>query len=157
VADGLPYHPGNRRARGRHCSSNASRRCARGACLIGSFSAVRAALFDRAFRLRHTIEFDGRPETIFGCGTIDIINSIGAPWLLGSDAIERHYRHFLRGSIFWVRKMRAEYSLLRNTVDDRNEVAKRWLAWLGFEIGEAVPRGYEQLPFRTFEMKGNHV
>jgi hypothetical protein len=105
----------------------------------------------------YTVEFDGRPETMFGCGTSDIISRIGAPWLLGSHALERHYRHFLRGSRFWIAKMKDEYAVLRNTVDDRNVVSKRWLEWLGFELGEAIPMGYERLPFRTFEMKGNHV
>lgn len=105
----------------------------------------------------YTVEFEGTPETMFGCGTADVMSRIGAPWLLGSNAIERHYRHFLRGSRFWIGRMKGEYALLRNTVDDRNVVSKRWLEWLGFEVGEAVPRGYERIPFRTFEMKGNHV
>ena len=101
-----------------------------------------------------TVEFNGKPETMFGCGTIDVIGKVGAPWLLGTDAVETNYRHFLRGSVFWMRKMRSEYSLLRNAVDDRNEVSKRWLAWLGFSLGDTVPMGYERMPFRIFEMKG---
>lgn len=105
----------------------------------------------------YTIEFDGQPETVFGCGTVNLVCRIGAPWLLGSDALERYYRHFLKGSRFWVSKMRREYSGLRNIVDDRNEVSKRWLQWLGFTLSEPIPMGYEQRPFRIFEMKETNV
>lgn len=101
-----------------------------------------------------TVMFDGVPETIFGCGPSSYLSREGCPWLLGTDALERNYRHFLRGSIFWVRKMREEYTMLRNAVDDRNEISKRWLSWLGFELGDTVPMGYERMPFRIFEMKG---
>ena len=103
----------------------------------------------------YTIEFDGVPETMFGCGTTDMLGRVGAPWLLGTDALERHYRHFLRGSLYWVGLMRDRYGLLRNIVDDRNEVSKRWLSWLGFSLSETIPVGYEQRPFRLFEMKGD--
>ena len=94
---------------------------------------------------------------MFGCGTVDILSGTGAPWLLGSNAIERHYRHFLRGSLFWVGKMRAEYRLLRNVVAADNAISVRWLEWLGFDLSEPVPYGYERRPFRVFEMKGDHV
>lgn len=105
----------------------------------------------------YTVEFNGRPETMFGCGTVDILGNVGAPWLLGTNALESHYRHFLRGSRFWVSRMMGQYAMLRNIVDDRNAVSKRWLEWLGFTLSEPVPMGYEQLPFRIFEMKANHV
>ncbi|WP_313609244.1 hypothetical protein [Rhizobium sp.] len=101
----------------------------------------------------YTVEFDGIPETMFGCGTTNIIANVGAPWLLGTHAIEAHYRHFLRGSLYWVREMRQRYKLLQNVVDDRNEVSKRWLEWMGFTLSEPHPFGYEQRPFRIFEMK----
>jgi hypothetical protein len=101
----------------------------------------------------YTVEFDGVPETMFGCGTTSILTKTGAPWLLGTDALEKHYRHFLRGSLYWVDQMRQMYSHLQNVVDDRNEVSKRWLKWIGFTLSEPLPLGYEQRPFRIFEMK----
>lgn len=36
---------------------------------------------------------------------------------------------------------------------DRNAVSKRWLQWLGFTLSEPQAFGYEQRPFRIFEMK----
>jgi hypothetical protein len=101
----------------------------------------------------YTVFFDGQPETMFGCGTVDLLSKTGAPWLLGTDALERNRRHFLRGSRYWVAEMRKRYSVLRNMVDDRNTVSKRWLEWLGFELSEPMPYGYERLSFRVFEMK----
>lgn len=121
----------------------------------GRLSALRFSLARSDFA--YTIEFDGQPETMFGCGTSNIAANIGAPWLLGSDALEKHYRHFLRGSRFWIEQMTSQYSVLRNIVDDRNEVSKRWLEWLGFTLSEPVPIGYEQRPFRVFEMRANNV
>jgi len=121
----------------------------------GRLSALRYSIARSDFA--YTVEFDGRPETMFGCGTANITANVGAPWLLGSDALETHYRHFLRGSRFWIGKMLTEYSTLRNMVDDRNHVSKRWLEWLGFTLSEPVPMGYEKRPFRIFEMKANHV
>ena len=101
-----------------------------------------------------TLEIDGRPESLFGCGTVNVMGNVGAPWLLGSDALERNARFFLRESRLWIDRMRTHYAVLRNVVDDRNTVSKRWLEWLGFTLSEPHPYGYERRPFRTFEMKG---
>ncbi len=101
----------------------------------------------------HTVLFDDVPELMFGCGTTNILTRTGAPWLLGTDALERHARDFLRGSLHWVAEMRQRYTLLQNVVDDRNVVSKRWLQWLGFTLSDPQPFGYEQRPFRIFEMK----
>jgi len=48
-----------------------------------------------------TVSIDGRAEAIFGVGAINILAGVGAPWLLGTDAIERHSAGFLRGSVEW--------------------------------------------------------
>jgi hypothetical protein len=103
----------------------------------------------------YTVEFDGVAETMFGCGTVNLMARVGAPWLLGTDALERHYRHFLRGSRVWVGRMKRDYASLRNIVDDRNTVSKRWLEWMGFTLSEPMPMGYEQRPFRLFTMENN--
>ncbi|EJZ17398.1 hypothetical protein NE852_12855 [Rhizobium sp. Pop5] len=98
-----------------------------------------------------TVFIDGRAEVIFGVGAINILAGVGAPWLLGTDAIERHAAGFLRGSIEWRDQLLRHYPILRNLVDADNRVSLRWLRWLGFSIFDPVSlRGHE---FRPFELR----
>ncbi|WP_455153243.1 phage protein Gp13 family protein [Bradyrhizobium cenepequi] len=84
---------------------------------------------------------DGRPEVMFGVGDLNILAGIGAPWLLGTDAVEQHYRQFLRHSVSWRDQLLERYPILRNFVDDRNTVSIRWLRWLGFKLHDPVVIG----------------
>lgn len=99
---------------------------------------------------------DGEPVCMFGVGPISILGGRGAPWLLGTDKIERWPRTFLRRCRRCVKAMLTVYPTLENFVDDRNEVSKRWLRWLGFEMGQTVtlPNG---TGFRYFRMEDRHV
>lgn len=113
-----------------------------------------------AFSLRKssvawTALIDGRPEVMFGVGDLNVLAGIGAPWLLGTDAVERHYVAFLRGSVDWRRQLLLRYSTLRNFVDDRNAVSIRWLRWLGFTLLDPVDFGGYQ--FRLFELRAGDV
>lgn len=101
----------------------------------------------------YTVIFDNEPAAMFGVGWINIINGVGAPWLLGTDAVEQNYRVFLRGSLWWVKQLSSRYDLLTNVVDDRNTVSKRWLAFLGFTLFDPVILGAEKRPFRKFELR----
>ncbi|UPK31822.1 hypothetical protein IVB18_26190 [Bradyrhizobium sp. 186] len=98
---------------------------------------------------------DGRPEVMFGAADLNILAGVGAPWLLGTDAIERHYLAFLRGSVSWRDQLLQRYPVLRNFVDDRNKVSKRWLAWLGFKFSDPVIFG--GYAFRAFELRSCDV
>jgi len=49
--------------------------------------------------------------------------------------------------------MLAVYPRLVNHVDERNEASKRWLSWLGFELGEPEPHGPFGIPFRPFRLE----
>lgn len=95
---------------------------------------------------------DGVPEIMFGVGTINLLYQVGAPWLLGTDAVQTHYRPFLKSSMLWKSHLMSRYNELHNMVDDRNKVSKRWLKWLGFEIGPAIDIG-NGLHFREFWMR----
>lgn len=98
-----------------------------------------------------TAMVDGRPEVMFGVGDINILTGVGAPWLLGTDAVEKHYVAFLRHSVSWRDQLLRRYPVLRNFVDDRNRVAIRWLRWLGFTLSDPVQmRGRA---FRMFELR----
>lgn len=113
-----------------------------------------------SFSYRHssltwTALFDGRPEVMWGVGDINILTGIGAPWLLGTDAVEENFRAFLRISRDWPAQLLSRYRLLRNVVDARNAVSLRWLEWLGFRLFEPVEiNGH---PFRLFEMGETYV
>lgn len=105
--------------------------------------------------LARTALIDGVPEVMFGVGDLNVLAGVGAPWLLGTDAVERHYVAFLRGSIDWRDQLLARYSVLRNVVDVRNRASLRWLQWLGFTLSEPILlKGHE---FRLFELRAPDV
>ncbi|MGJ5032266.1 phage protein Gp13 family protein [Bradyrhizobium sp. HKCCYLS2038] len=113
-----------------------------------------------AFSLRRsaaawTALIDGRPEVMFGVADLNILAGIGAPWLLGTDAVERHNRQFLRRSVRWRDQLLQRYSVLRNFVDDRNTTSVRWLRWLGFRFSEPVM--FNGQAFRAFELRSEDV
>lgn len=96
---------------------------------------------------------DGRAEVMWGVGSLSPVFGVGMPWLLGTDAVIEHKRVFLRGSRQWIDIMLSRYEELTNFVDDRNEVTKKWLQWLGFTLSEPTLMGYEQVPFRQFTLR----
>jgi len=111
-----------------------------------------------AFSLRKSsaawcVLVDGRPEILFGVADLNVLAGVAAPWLLGTDAVTAHRRAFLRGSVAWRGKLLIRYEVLRNLVDDRNAISKRWLKWLGFTLSDAVPIGHEGAAFRLFELR----
>jgi hypothetical protein len=101
-----------------------------------------------------TVVIDGRAECMFGLSIISHVTGHGSPWFLGTDEIQKHRRDFLRASVQWRDMFVARTPDLRNCVDDRNELSKRWLRWLGFELTEPVPMGYDGAMFRMFSYKG---
>jgi len=124
---------------------------------IGSgMSPAGALIFSlRKSDVAYTVLINGRPEIMFGAGDVNILGGVGAPWLLGTDAVERHFRQFLRRSIYWRGQLLARYPVLRNAVHDENTASVRWLRWLGFTLSEPVDfRGH---PFRLFELRADHV
>lgn len=96
---------------------------------------------------------DGKLVCLFGVVPASLAGVTGIPWLLGSDDVCAYSRAFLRRNRAYVRGMLAEYPILRNVVDARNEVSIRWLKWLGFEMETAQPMGVQRLPFHPFEMR----
>lgn len=96
---------------------------------------------------------DGQPEVMWGVADLNILTGTGAPWLLGTDAVEVNYRLFLRHSLQWKEKLSEQYQVLMNFVHDENEVSKRWLKWLGFTLSEPFELGRDGELFRMFEMR----
>lgn len=101
--------------------------------------------------------YDDRPVCVFGAAPLNLIAGVGSPWLLGTDELAERPAAFLRRCRPYVARMVAVYPKLVNHVDDRNEASKRWLSWLGFEIGEPEPHGPDGVLFRPFKLEVPHV
>ncbi len=96
------------------------------------------------------IEADGKPLAAVG-DTLHAIG-VGVPWMVTTNHIAKHRRVFLSDSRRVLADMQRRHGLLFNYVDVRNKDAIRWLAWLGFTIGDAVPYGVHGLPFAQFSI-----
>lgn len=112
------------------------------------------------FRVSHpclTCKDDDTPIAMFGVNPYS--DGSGIVWLLGSEAIKRNYRNFLKLSILVIEHFLNMYPKLFNYVDARQKESIRWLKWLGAKIDDAKPYGVELLPFHYFEIKRglNHV
>lgn len=91
---------------------------------------------------------------MFGVAPLAMAGGVGCPWLLGSDAVERHGMAFARRNKPMVKGWLNTFPILRNHVDARHLVAIRWLHWIGFDIRiPAEPFGPKGLPFHAFEMR----
>lgn len=96
---------------------------------------------------------NGEVVTIFGVAPASMIGGNGIPWLVGTDALEKYQRTFLRRCGKVVNAMLAVYPYLENYVDARNNAARVWLHWLGFTLEEPKPYGIHSLPFHRFHME----
>lgn len=101
--------------------------------------------------LAWTCFVDGTPAFMWGvAGQGGILSEAGAPWLLGTDAIYKVSREFLRQSRAYVDRMQALFPRLENHVHAGNALSIRWLTWCGFTLDEAPVRinGEEFFMFR---------
>lgn len=90
------------------------------------------------------------PVCIFGVSPAGLLTGEGVPWMLATPRLLRAERPFLRLSRPAVDAMQALFPHLENRVDNRNEAAQRWLAWLGFTLDPPAPHGPDGLLFRRF-------
>ena len=98
------------------------------------------------------IVVDGEVVAVFGDAVYSLLGSVGVPWLISTVHVERHARAFLKVCKPEVQGMLTRQRHLINYVDARNTSAIRWLKWLGFDFGEAVPYGPKRLPFYPFTL-----
>jgi len=96
--------------------------------------------------------FKGEVVALFGVTAQSLLDGEGSPWMLGTPFFDRHPGALLVQGRRYVAEMRALFPRLVNYVDVRNRRSVRWLARMGFTIGEAVPYGAAGLPFYRFEM-----
>lgn len=107
------------------------------------------ALTDRA----EVMEHNGVPVAVCGVATIPNAPGIGAPWLLGTDEIDRLPVAFNKLCVEWVARQRSRWVVLLNYTDARAVKTHHWLEWLGFTLYPPEPYGVEGKPFRRFEMR----
>lgn len=97
--------------------------------------------------------YDGQVAAMFGASPYSIMGDKGAAWMIGSKVLEQPgaQKDLLRLSVPVLDYMLDQFpALLYNFVDQRNDKAIRWLRWLGFQFGEAMPYGVDKLPFLPF-------
>jgi len=98
---------------------------------------------------------DGEIVCMFGVGRLSELSCDGRPWLVGSDALPKHARAFLRRNKAYISSIKTEFYALENYVSVKNKVAIRWLKWLGFTVHSPEKYGVEGLMFRRFDMEGS--
>ena len=97
---------------------------------------------------------DDLPVAMFGVATPSLLDtSTGIPWMLGTNAVDRHAQAILRRNKAYVARMSAAFPRMENYVDARNVTSIKWLNWLGFTIEPVVPHGPYGLPFHKFHMR----
>ena len=102
----------------------------------------------------YAVDINGELACLFGCAPINgMLGLRAAPWLLGTDVLDRHPSALMRHTAPYLAQMQRRYPHLLNYVDARNTRSIRWLKRLGFVIHPARPFGVAQLPFHYFEMR----
>lgn len=110
------------------------------------------ALLEGAADNGKKIVVDGKVVAVFGDATYSILGSVGVPWLISTIHVEQHARAFLKVCKPEVMDMLTRHAHLMNFVDVRNTTAIRWLKWLGFTFGSAIPYGPKGFPFHPFTL-----
>jgi len=96
---------------------------------------------------------DDKPIAVYGVVPVSAVESVGVPWMVGTNYIADYKVKFGRHSQDVVAAWKNDYNYLFNYVDDRNTTAKDWLGWLGFTLDDPAPYGAANKPFRRFEWR----
>ncbi|WP_347989501.1 hypothetical protein [Methylomonas sp. AM2-LC] len=75
---------------------------------------------------------DGELLCIAGCSPINTTRA--APWLLGTDLLDKHLLRLTKEARAGVDAMLAVYPVLSNVIDVRQVRVMRWLKLLGFDM-----------------------
>ena len=93
---------------------------------------------------------NGEVVCLFGVGSVGMFATSGAPWLLGSIALDRRRFTLIKMARQWIDYQLSIYPLLENWVDARNNKSIKLVRWLGFEIDDPKPFGVDGEMFRRF-------
>lgn len=97
-----------------------------------------------------TVMADGAPIAMLGLAALNLVEGVGSPWFLGTDAVYKQGRSFLVKGSAVIAHMRQTTPTLVNLVSVDNTPAIRLLQRWGFAIGgdREMHGGVEFLPFR---------
>lgn len=122
------------------------------ACGHAPLEALRFSVDRSAMSWAATVR--GRPVAVFGVAPLgSVLDSRGAPWLLGTDDVPRNARALARLARFYTREMLDAFPHLVNSVHSRNVAAVAWLAHMGFRLGVTYTHPTTGEPFTVFEMR----
>lgn len=79
---------------------------------------------------------DGECGVLWGVKMEKIMSDEGVLWLLGGHLIDKNPITFLRHSKRALEDLRGTFKLLHGCVLTQYTQSRKWLEWLGFEIGE---------------------
>jgi hypothetical protein len=91
---------------------------------------------------------DGEPVAMCGLGMEQLMSATGYPWLLSTEAVERHRIAYARAARRLVERAFTLVDRLENVVDPRYTRAIALLEWLGFTVEP------EENGLRRFWMEG---
>lgn len=137
-----------------HCVEMAAKMRAgdRAECEAGGLT-VRKAIW-RSYRrslIVRTAYINGDLAAIFGMGG-DVMAETGAPWLFTTGVVERFPLLFVRAALAAVNEMLLVKTRLESYVSADYPQACRFLASIGFTLGDPEPFGPKAAPFRKYSM-----
>lgn len=97
-----------------------------------------------------TVMANGEPIAMLGLAALNLVEGVGVPWFLGTDAVYKQGRSFLVKGSAVIAHMRQTTPTLVNLVSRDNDRAIRLLGRWGFSLGDQpeVHGGVEFIPFR---------
>ncbi len=96
---------------------------------------------------------NGELLAVYGASRHSLTSTTGAPWLLGTPALDRHRKDLVRIVPPYLEVMLGHFRRLENWVHAGNHRSIRWLKRLGFTIHPAAPYGALGAMFHRFEME----
>lgn len=100
-------------------------------------------MYQRAGSSLTALDDTNRVVAIFGCEPLRGHDTVGVPWLLGTNLLDRHVLSMCRTARQYVDKWLDTYPILTNATSTTNTVVIDWLKWLGFHFAYTFPGAYD--------------
>jgi len=94
------------------------------------------------------------PFAIFGVAELDLKNrNVGGVWLMATPDVASVRFEFLRKCHSWRDILAVGKDTLECLVDERNDLHKAWLTWMGFARGGEFPSALHDVRFNHYYYK----